>query len=49
MQSTQIYEKLTDIFQQVFDDDSIVVRPELTASDVDELFRTEREANQNVA
>jgi acyl carrier protein len=36
MQSTQIYEKLTDIFQNVFDDDSIVVRPDLTAADVDE-------------
>ena len=36
MQTTQIYEKLTDIFQNVFDDDSIVVRPDLTASDVDE-------------
>ena len=31
-----IYRKLTEIFREVFDDDSIVVRPELTAKDVDE-------------
>lgn len=36
MQSVQIYEKLTDIFHNVFDDDSIVVTPKLTAADVDE-------------
>jgi acyl carrier protein len=36
MQSTQIYEKLTGIFHNVFDDDSIAVTPALTASDVDE-------------
>jgi acyl carrier protein len=36
MQSTQIYEKLTGIFHNVFDDDSIAVTPGLTASDVDE-------------
>lgn len=29
-----IYEKLTEIFSDVFDDDSIVVTPELTAKDV---------------
>jgi len=31
-----IYAKLTDIFHDVFDDDSIVVTPQLTADDVDE-------------
>ncbi len=30
------YATLTDVFHDVFDDDSIVVTPELTASDVDE-------------
>lgn len=36
MQSTEIYQKLNGIFHDVFDDDTIVVRPELTANDVDE-------------
>ena len=31
-----IYRKLGDVFQDVFDDDSIVLRPELTAADVAE-------------
>lgn len=30
------YAKLTQVFHDVFDDDSIVVVPELTADDVDE-------------
>jgi len=30
------YARLTQVFHDVFDDDSIVVRPELTADDVDE-------------
>jgi acyl carrier protein len=30
------YATLTRVFHDVFDDDSIVVRPELTADDVDE-------------
>ena len=30
------YETLTGVFHDVFDDDTIVVTPELTASDVDE-------------
>lgn len=33
---TQIYAKLTGIFRDVFDDDSLQVTPELTAADVDE-------------
>jgi acyl carrier protein len=32
----EIYSKLSSIFHEVFDDDSIVVGPELTAADVDE-------------
>jgi len=35
MDESKIYEKLTDIFQDVFDEDSLVVTPELTAKDVD--------------
>jgi acyl carrier protein len=31
----QIYERLTQIFQDTFDDDSISVKPELSAKDVD--------------
>ena len=36
MDATQICEKLTQIFHHVFDDDNLVVTPELTAADVDE-------------
>jgi acyl carrier protein len=36
MEQTEIYQKLAGIFQNVFDDDSIEVRPELTADDVEE-------------
>jgi acyl carrier protein len=36
MDQSEIYQKLVGIFQNVFDDDSIRVRPELTADDVDE-------------
>jgi acyl carrier protein len=32
----EIYERLTGIFRDLFDDDTIVVRPELTADDVAE-------------
>ena len=35
MQDTEIYSKLTDVFHDVFDDDTIEVAPELTAKDVD--------------
>ena len=35
MDEKQIYAQLTEIFEQVFDDDSIRVTPELTAKDVD--------------
>jgi acyl carrier protein len=36
MQTPDIYAKLTTIFHDVFDDDSIVLRPGLTAPDVPE-------------
>ena len=36
MEKKEIYEKLTPIFHDVFNDDSIVLRPNLTADDVDE-------------
>jgi acyl carrier protein len=35
MNETQIYVKLTEIFENVFDDDSIQLTPELSAKDVD--------------
>jgi len=35
MEEAAIYEKLTDIFHDVFDDDSIEVTPGLTAPEVD--------------
>jgi acyl carrier protein len=36
METTNSYQNLTQVFHDVFDDDSIVVTPELTADDVDE-------------
>jgi acyl carrier protein len=36
MESTEIYSRLTSVFHEVFDDDEIVARPELTAVDVEE-------------
>lgn len=36
MSTDAIYAKLTDIFHDVFDDESIVVTPQLTADNVDE-------------
>ena len=36
MDSQAHYAQLTEVFHDVFDDDTIVVTPELTASDVDE-------------
>jgi acyl carrier protein len=35
MEEPQIYARLTEIFQDVFDEDSITVTPELSAKDVD--------------
>ena len=36
MNNSSIYSRLTDIFRDVFDDDELVVTPELTAADVEE-------------
>jgi len=36
MPVNQIFDSLTEIFQTVFDDDSLVATPELTAKDIDE-------------
>jgi acyl carrier protein len=36
MQQSEIYAKLTAIFHDLFDDSSIVLRPEMTAADVPE-------------
>jgi acyl carrier protein len=35
MDETQIYARLTAIFEDVFDDDALRIKPELTAKDVD--------------
>jgi acyl carrier protein len=35
METAEIYQEFTKIFHDVFNDDTIVVRPELTANDVD--------------
>lgn len=35
MENAKIYATLTEVFHNVFDDDEIVVRPELTADDVE--------------
>ena len=35
MDESDIYVRLTEIFEDVFDEDSIVVTPSLTAKDVD--------------
>jgi acyl carrier protein len=34
MQQSEIYTQLTTVFQDVFDDDTLVLSPELTAADV---------------
>ena len=36
MHNDAIYMQLTDIFRDVFDDDSLVVTPEISAADIDE-------------
>jgi acyl carrier protein len=36
MQQEEIYTQLTDIFRDLFDDDTIVLRPGLTAADIPE-------------
>ena len=34
MTTEQIYSRLTDIFRDLFDDDSLVLKPETTAADI---------------
>jgi acyl carrier protein len=36
VESNEIYERLTDVFQEVFDDPDIVAVPTLTAADVED-------------
>jgi acyl carrier protein len=36
MQESEIYSRLTDIFRDIFDDDSIVIKPETTAADIED-------------
>lgn len=35
MESTEVYSRLNDLFRNVFDNDEMVITPELTASEVD--------------
>lgn len=35
MQNTRVYSELTEIFRDVFDDDTIVLNPNTTAADID--------------
>lgn len=35
MQTTQLYRELTDVFQDVFDDDTITLTPQTTAADIE--------------
>ena len=36
MTDAEVYEKLTSLFRDIFDDDEITLRPEMTADDVPE-------------
>ncbi len=36
MKKEEIYEALNEVFQEVFDDDSITVNPETTADDIED-------------
>ena len=36
MESTDLIDRITSIFREVFDDDGLVVTPEMTADDIDE-------------
>jgi acyl carrier protein len=33
--SVEIYDKLNSLFREVFDDDSIIIKPETSANDID--------------
>lgn len=36
MENQEIYERLNSVFRDVFDDESIVVKPETTANDIED-------------
>jgi acyl carrier protein len=36
MEQTEIYSRLTEIFRDIFDDDTLELRPEMTAADIAE-------------
>ena len=36
MENEEIYERLNNVFRDVFDDDSIVVKPETTSKDIED-------------
>lgn len=36
MENQEIYERLNNVFRDVFDDESIVVKPETTANDIED-------------
>ena len=36
MEKEEIYERLNNVFRDVFDDESIVVKPETTANDIED-------------
>ena len=36
MESTDLLDRITPLFREVFDDDGLVITPEMTADDIDE-------------
>ncbi len=36
MEEKEIYERLNNVFRDIFDDDSIVVKPETTSNDIED-------------
>ena len=36
MESTDLIDRITSVFREVFDDDGLVITPEMTAEDIDE-------------
>ena len=41
MTEEEIYERLADVFREVFDDDTIEIDEYTTADDIDEMLRRE--------
>ena len=48
MDEPQIYARLQEIFQNVFDEDSVVVTPDLTAKDVDGWHQANHDARSMI-